>query len=167
MTSEYATTIVENWKYKNEYAIYDYINEADHMLDSDGWGKGIFAVLDENGNLVGELSVEFLDENDEYVDYQEHNNEALINQREMWIGFGLKPELTGNGLGIEFVNACVTYAIQHYRYRGDYVRLGVAVFNQRAVKVYKKAGFQIFEHAAGEINNETFECVYMRKSLYV
>ena len=75
------------------------------------------------------------------------------------------PDLTGCGLGAEFVSACVEYAVKHHRYRGEYVRLGVAVFNQRAIKAYERAGFQIFGNTVGEISGKTFECVYMRKRL--
>jgi hypothetical protein len=56
MNKEYATTIVDTWKYENEYSIYDCAHEAEHLLDSEGWGRGIFAVLSQDGDLVGELS---------------------------------------------------------------------------------------------------------------
>jgi ribosomal-protein-alanine N-acetyltransferase len=165
MNKEYATTIVTSWKYENEYSIYDYSNEAEHMLDSEGWGRGIFAVLDQEGDLVGELSIEFLDEQGHYPEYHDYENEALVNQRELWIGFGLRPALIGQGHGAGFVIACVEYAVRQCRYRGEYARLGVATFNQRAIKTYTKAGFQIFDHTVGDISGKTFECVYMRKKL--
>lgn len=165
MNREYASTIVETWKYQKEYAIYDYTNESDHMLDETGWGRGIFAVLDSEGDLIGELSIEFLDERGQYTNYRDFEDEALINQRELWIGFGLRPDLVGRGLGAEFVTACVEYAIQKYHYRGGFVRLGVALFNQRAIKTYEKAGFQKFETAVGDIGGKDFECAYMRKKL--
>ncbi|MCB9423250.1 MAG: GNAT family N-acetyltransferase [Ardenticatenaceae bacterium] len=165
MNKTYAITIVETWQYKNEYAIYNYINEADHMLDSDAWGKGIFAILNLQGELVGELSIEFYDEQGNYTEYADFDNNTLINQREMWIGFGLRPDLVGQGHGAEFVTACTAYAVRHYHYRGEYVGLGVATFNQRAIKAYTQAGFHIFEHTIGEINGQSFEVVHMRKKL--
>lgn len=165
MTIAYAAEIVNTWKYQNEYAIYDYANEAEHMLDVEAWGNGIFAVLNQEGELVGELSIEFFDEREEYTPYSEFSNQDLINQRELWIGFGMRPDLIGQGRGAEFVMACVEYAVKHHQYRGEYVRLGVAWFNQRAIKAYEKAGFQIFEHTVGTINGQTFECVHMRKKL--
>jgi ribosomal-protein-alanine N-acetyltransferase len=165
MNKEYATEIVNTWKYENEYSIYDYSNEADHMLDEEAWDGGIFAILDQDGELVGELSIEFLDEEDEYIPYAEFGNQELINQRELWIGFGMRPDLIAQGRGAEFVTACVQYAVEYHQYRGEYARLGVAVFNQRARKAYEKAGFQIFERTVGTINGKEFECVYMRKKL--
>jgi ribosomal-protein-alanine N-acetyltransferase len=165
MNQEYASTIVDTWKYENEYAIYDYSNEADHMLDERVWGRGIFAVLDQAGDLVGELSIEFFDQQGQYTDYLDFSNQSLINERELWIGFGLRPDLVGRGHGVDFVRACVEYAIQNCHYQGEFIRLGVAKFNQRAIKTYKKAGFQQFDTNVGEIGGKTFECIYLRRGL--
>jgi ribosomal-protein-alanine N-acetyltransferase len=165
MNREYASIIVDTWKYEKEYSIYDYSNEAEHMLDEKSWGRGIFAVLNQDGDLIGELSIEFFDAQGQYTEYHDYDDEALLNERELWIGFGLRPDLVGQGLGVKFVTACVEHAVQKYRYHGEYVRLGVAKFNQRALKTYEKAGFQIFEHTVGEISGKSFECVSMRKSL--
>jgi [ribosomal protein S18]-alanine N-acetyltransferase len=165
MNEGYATEIVETWKYENEYSIYDYSNEAEHMLDSEGWGKGIFAILNQEEELVGELSIEFFDEEGDYTEYSEFGNKEVINQRELWIGFGLRPDLIDQGRGAGFVTACVEYAVKRSQYRGKYVRLGVATFNKRAIKAYEKAGFQTFERVIGTISGKTFECVHMRKKL--
>jgi [ribosomal protein S18]-alanine N-acetyltransferase len=165
MNEAYATEIVNTWKYENEYAIYDYINEADHMLDAEAWGRGIFAILNQDGALVGELSIEFLDEEEEFTPYAAFSNRELINRRELWIGFGMRPDLTGQGRGVAFVTACVRYAVEHYQYCGEYVRLGVAMFNERARKAYAKAGFEVVKYTVGTINGKEFECVRMRKKL--
>lgn len=165
MNRKYASTIVDTWKYEKEYSIYDYSNEADHMLDEDGWGRGIFAVLDQEGDLIGELSIEYYDAQGQYTNFLDFDDEALINVRELWIGFGLRPDLVGQGRGTEFVMACVEYATQKSHYPGEYVRLGVALFNQRAIKVYEKVGFEKFEQTVGEISGQTFDCAYMRKRL--
>jgi len=165
MNQDYASTIVDTWKYEKEYSIYDYSNEADHMLDEEGWGRGIFAVLNQEGDLIGELSIEFYDAQGKCTEYHDFGDEALLNERELWIGFGLRPDLVGHGLGAGFVLACVEYAIKKYHYRGEFIRLGVAMFNQRAIKTYEKAGFQKFEQTVGEINGKTFECIHMHKSL--
>ncbi len=163
MNREYATRIVDTWKYPGEYSIYDYSNEADHMLDSEGWGSGLFAVLDQDGELIGELSLEFYDKEGNYTDFTRFTDMDLINQRELWIGFGLRPDLTGRGLGGEFVSACGEYAVRQTRFNGEYIRLGVAKFNQRAIKAYENAGFEVYETTHGTIAGSEFECVHMRK----
>jgi ribosomal-protein-alanine N-acetyltransferase len=162
MTAEHAHTIVEQWKYDGEYSIYDYSNEADHILDSSAWGVGLFAILDGTGELVGELSIEFFDESDHYTDYDKYGDTALINSREMWVGCGLRPDLVGRRLGPELVRASVQYAVEHCNYAGEYVRLGVAAFNKRAIKAYERAGFQVYEHAVGEIAGREYEVLHMR-----
>ena len=165
MNEEYARAIVDGWSYGGAYTAYDYVHEAEHILDATGWGRGIFAVLDTGGDLVGELSIEFFDEEENPTEYEEYGDMELINSREMWIGFGLRPDLTGRGLGAGFVTACVEFALRQTGYQGKYVLLGVADFNQRAIKVYERAGFERFHQAEGEIGGRTFTCSYMRKRL--
>jgi [ribosomal protein S18]-alanine N-acetyltransferase len=165
MTREYALRITENWKYEAEYSIYDYANEADHMLDPGAWGSGIFAILSPEGELVGELSIEFFTSDDEATDYADFGNRDLINQRELWIGFGMRPDLVGKGRGAGFVNACAEYAVKRTGYAGEHVFLGVARFNRRAIRAYEVAGFEVFKHTSGTINGETFKTVHMRKKL--
>jgi [ribosomal protein S18]-alanine N-acetyltransferase len=55
------------------------------------------------------------------------------------IGLGMKPELTGNGLGSEFFDAILKFAADNLR--PEWFRLTVADFNRRAMKLYRKAGF--------------------------
>jgi len=165
MTREYAQAIVEQWKYGGDYSIYDYVHEAEHMLDAAGWGVGVFAVLDGRGALLGELSIEFYDQAEHYTEYEDYGDDALINHREMWIGFGLRPDWVGRGLGPGFVRACAHFAVEHCHYRGEYVRLGVAAFNQRAIKAYERAGFEAYDRAVGKIAGREYDGVYMRMKL--
>ncbi len=165
MNQKYASTIVDTWKYEKEYSIYNYSNEADHMFDEEGWGKGIFAVLNQERDLIGELSIEFINSQGKFTNFRDFADETLINECELWIGFGLRPDLVGQGRGTKFIMACIDFAIQNTHYHGEYVRLGVAMFNQRAIKTYEKAGFHKFEQAIGEISGKVYECAYMRKRL--
>lgn len=56
------------------------------------------------------------------------------------IGLGLRPDLTGQGLGLEFFLEGV--ALAHDRFPGRRVTLNVAAFNERAITVYERAGFR-------------------------
>lgn len=170
MNKEYAREMINNWKYEGEYSIYDYINEAEWLLEEKNWGSGKFAVLNEEDTLVGELTIEFFEEVDEnseddgYVEMETvKNNPDKI--YEMWFGFGLKPELTGIGLGKEFVSTCLDFAVKHHNYKGDYIRFGVAEFNKRAIKVYKRIGFEVFSTHDGEIADEKLKILWMKKRL--
>ncbi len=55
-------------------------------------------------------------------------------------GLGLRPDLTGRGLGLEFFRQGLEFGRERYL-RGR-VRLFVAAFNERAIKVYERAGFR-------------------------
>lgn len=56
------------------------------------------------------------------------------------IGMGIRPDLTGRGLGINYVNSVLEFA------RGTFnpcrFRVTIAAFNQRAMRVWQKAGFR-------------------------
>lgn len=170
MNKLYGIEISDNWKYKDEYAIYDYVYEKDDLLDEGGWGFNRFAVLDESDNLIGELTVSFFreveenSEDDGYVEKEEaQNNPGEI--FEMWIGFGMRPDLIGKGSGKDFISQCVDYAVGHHKYKGEYVRLGVAQFNIRAIKTYQRNGFEVFDTCTADINGTEHEINFMRKKL--
>lgn len=44
MNDNYAKTMINEWKYENEYSIYDYCNEAEDLLEKKNWGFSKFAV---------------------------------------------------------------------------------------------------------------------------
>ena len=124
MNKEYANDIVSNWHYSDVYSFYDMAADADDLrifVDTKNWENIIRAVLNENDELIGWAS--FYTENDEF-----------------WLSLGLRPDLTGQGLGEEFVSECVRYAISGYKIKHT-IKLAVALFNQRAIRVYQRAGF--------------------------
>jgi [ribosomal protein S18]-alanine N-acetyltransferase len=53
----------------------------------------------------------------------------------------MRPDLTGRGLGLAFVRLHLEFA--HERFPDRRVILAVADFNERARKVYERAGFRI------------------------
>ena len=55
-------------------------------------------------------------------------------------GLGLRPDLTGRGLGLEFFRAGLE--LGRRRYVPQLIRLYVAAFNDRAIAVYERAGFR-------------------------
>ncbi len=55
------------------------------------------------------------------------------------IGLAMRPDLTGRGLGLAFVEAGMDFA--RARYAPTRFTLDVATFNERARRVYERAGF--------------------------
>ncbi len=81
----------------------------------------------------------------------------------------MRPDLTGQGLGLAFVTACADFAAQlareRYGYRGEYIGLGVYQFNQRAIKVYERAGFVKFMERIALINGREYPAQRMKKRM--
>ena len=55
------------------------------------------------------------------------------------IGLGLRPDLTGQGHGSEYVNAVIDF--DHQTFTPAQLRVTIAEFNARALRVWEKAGF--------------------------
>lgn len=145
MNAEYVQAIVGGWHYDGEYRFYDYARSR-FLRDPKNWEDGLFAVLDEDGNLVGEFTIWFED-------------------GRMWIGFGLEPGLTGRGLGQGFVAAGIRFGVEHYGYAGSEVMLAVAAFNRRAITVYERLGFREAGRYTTDIDGRDYEFVTMRLEL--
>ncbi len=112
MNEKYANDIVSNWHYDDVYSFYDMAADEDDLR--------IFMDTRNWQNTIRAV----LNENDEF-----------------WLSLGLRSDLTGQGLGEEFVLECVKYAALQYKSIRHTIKLAVAVFNQRAIKVYQRAGF--------------------------
>ncbi len=121
MNEMYANDIAD-WHYEGVYSFYDMAADAHDLMDTKNGRDIIKAVLNEDAELVGWAA--FYTENDEFR-----------------LSLYLRPDLTGQGLGEEFVAECVNYAISHYQLTKHTIKLAVALFNQRAIKVYQRVGF--------------------------
>ncbi|HKV57548.1 MAG TPA: GNAT family protein [Ktedonobacteraceae bacterium] len=122
------------WRYEGQYAVYNSEAEDDpaEMLDR---RSPYYAVKDERGELVGFFaygsSAQVWDSGEPHL-YSENNT--------ITVGLGMRPDLTGKGLGLAFTQAGLDFAREQFK--PDYFRLYVLTFNQRAVRVYERAGFE-------------------------
>jgi ribosomal-protein-alanine N-acetyltransferase len=68
------------------------------------------------------------------------------------IGLGMRPDLTGQGRGSDFIAAIVDFA--QCTFGPQALRVTVAAFNRRAMRVYERAGFervQTFWRSGGDV----------------
>jgi ribosomal-protein-alanine N-acetyltransferase len=103
------------WRYPPPYDFYD-----DDGLPPKN-PERFYSVHDEDGKTMGFF-------------YFEVRGDAIH------YGLGLRPDLTGKGLGATFVSAGLEFAQK--RFGRKRVVLDVAEFNERAIRVYERAGFR-------------------------
>lgn len=126
-----------NWHYVMPYDVYDMANtpeEAEaavrYFLDPD---INCYAITDESGELLAFCTFGL----DGQVPGGDYSDDALD------IGLGIRPDLTGQGLGSHFVQAVLAFARRTFE--PPAFRVTIAGFNQRAQKVWQKAGFRPVE----------------------
>lgn len=130
------------WKYEKPYDIYN-LQQNEYLKDSGTWGVEQF-VLEENNNIIAYVSCQMID-------------------KDMWVGWSLRPELCGKGIGKDFVKKCIDELINIKNYKYNYIFLKVASWNARAIKVYEKLGFIKYDKLVRLENNTYTEYLIMRK----
>jgi RimJ/RimL family protein N-acetyltransferase len=113
------------WRYAPPYDFYD---DDGIPPNNPEW---FYGVRDEDGDLVG------------FYFFAPRGDATFY-------GLGLRPDLTGRGIGRKFVERGVEYA--RSQLGAQRIVLDVAAFNERALKVYGRAGF----HRTGS-HTRTFE----------
>jgi RimJ/RimL family protein N-acetyltransferase len=80
------------------------------------------------------------------------------------IGLGVRPDLTGRGRGLSYAQAVIAFA--HQRFARTALRVTIAAFNQRAIRVWEKAGFHRVHTFADAREGRPFVIlVYPRETL--
>ena len=121
---------ISTWTYDSPYDLYDFSgNHLPGLLKPE---YRYHVVLDENNELVGYCCFGE-DARVPEGDYLKGEPQVLD------LGIGLRPDLTGQGFGQDFVRAILAFASQTYH--PDSFRVTVAAFNQRSLKTFKALGF--------------------------
>ena len=139
---------VAGWRYEPPYDFYD--SDADpedlaELLDPQSREGVYFSVLDRRGDLVGFFQFE---KGDETVD----------------VGLGLRPDLTGGGIGMGFCPAGLEFARGRFaprRFAPRRFTLSVAAPNERAIRVYERVGFRRGEGFAQRTNGGEYPFLSM------
>lgn len=115
---------IARWHYEGPYAFYDMAHDPDdlaELMNPQSWENTYYAVVDADGSLIG------------FFCFSQHGSTVEL-------GLGMRPDLTGKGLGLNFLETGLRFARERFSPRT--FRLSVATFNQRAIKVYARAGFR-------------------------
>lgn len=120
------------WRYEPPYDIYNAnTDKADPfvqaLLDP---AYAYHAITDERGEFVGYCCFGA----DARVPGGDYAADALD------VGLGMRPDLTGQGQGLAFFESIANFARRTFAPQA--LRVTVAAFNQRAIRVYEKAGFE-------------------------
>lgn len=141
MTPEYAADIV-TWRYPAPYDCYDVVDVAPaFFLDP---GNGFFALVS-GAELIGFRSFG----PDGQVPGGLYDDSALDT------GGGLRPALTGQGLGRSAIATGLEFGRRTYAPRA--FRVTVASFNARALRVVTSLGFQPVSSFAATTDGRRFE----------
>lgn len=119
------------WVYDPPYELYDHSRESLPGLLNPEYHY--HAVIGNDGALVGYCCFG-LDAQVPGGDYQEGEPEVFD------IGVGMRPDLTGQGFGRRFVSRIEEYAIE--KFSPKRLRVTIAGFNQRSLKVFRSCGYQ-------------------------
>jgi len=138
---------VARWHYPEPFSFYDWTADPDdlaELLDPGRRGDSYAAVEDDDGDLVG------------YFSFKPKGGDRVE------VGLGLRPDLTGLGLGEAFLSAGLEYGRETFA--PVLFSLSVATFNERAIKVYERSGFapeRVYTH---HTNGGDWEFVEMRRT---
>jgi [ribosomal protein S18]-alanine N-acetyltransferase len=134
---------VADWKYDDPYSFYDMSRDPDdlqELLDPTRRAQSGYHTALDGSDLVGFFA--FRKEGDTVE-----------------IGLGLRPDLTGRGVGRDFLLAGLRFAGDSFA--PQVFRLAVASFNKRAIRVYERVGFQRSRDFMHETNGGVHEFVEM------
>jgi [ribosomal protein S18]-alanine N-acetyltransferase len=145
MDRESAVTVL-HWHYDAPYDLYnlDAYDAEETLADLLDPQNAYHALRDEQGELVAFCCFGA----DAQVPGGGYSAAALD------VGLGVRPDLTGQGQGLDYVLAVLGFAA--VKFNTAAFRVTVALFNQRARRVWEKAGFVEVQRFRRESDGRTF-----------
>ncbi|GAA0596608.1 GNAT family protein [Virgibacillus siamensis] len=132
-----------SWKYESPYDFYN--NEVNNEGIKERLDGSYQVLLDEKGKVFGFLCT------GETARIPIGNKYGVYNENFVDIGLGMNPNYAGNGYGYDFCSFIINYIRENNK--GIPMRLSVATFNKRAIRLYEKLGFEEGDKfAAGSVD---------------
>ncbi|MCA1026199.1 GNAT family N-acetyltransferase [Cytobacillus kochii] len=131
---EYEAVILSSWTYPPPYDFYNHAQTEDSKQE---WLTGNYFCIYKQEEMIG------------FFCYGE-SARVPVKSSHLYIddcidiGIGMRPDLTGKGLGSSFLTK-ILMEIERL-FPNTPIRLTVASFNQRAIHLYEKLGFIIQHH---------------------
>lgn len=125
-----AARAVVTWRYPPPYDVYNIDDAPAAAAFLAGVGSGYYQLRDG----AGELAAFCCFGAEARVPGGDYRTLALD------IGIGVRPDLTGRGLGMRFLGAVIDFGLAQFA--PELLRLTVAAFNARAIRLYERAGFR-------------------------
>ena len=132
--------VISQWEYEAPYEAYSFKGHSDgYLLDESIWGiEQVCLTCD--GIVLGQVACQY-------------------DGDDLWVGWSMAPEFTGQRNGAAFVERCVR-EIRRVKGHTERILLRVSARNKRAIKAYQKAGFRYVETIQDEVaftnNTEDF-----------
>lgn len=140
--------LIAHWHYPEPYGFYDLDRDPkdyQELLDFESWPPNTrFSVTDPDGELIGFFKFA--------------TSDGITD-----IGLGLRPDKSGMGLGQQFLQIGLSFALGRFHPRQ--FRLKVAAFNQRAITVYERAGFKTTRMFKQKTNGALYDFIEMQSDL--
>jgi [ribosomal protein S18]-alanine N-acetyltransferase len=157
---------ISTWRYEAPYDVYNVGNDGEEQPDITECldrRSPYYAVRNDTlsgGQVIitGEL-VGYFCYGTAGQPWEESKPALYVDDKIMVIGLGIRPDLTGKGMGLSFVNAGLDFAREQFA--PSAFRLYVLSFNQRAMRVYEQAGFHVVETLTVHNIHGTLEFVEM------
>ena len=151
MDNDSAQAII-NWRYDAPYDLYNpdpdrVDDELRVFLDP---RDVYYTITDAQGDIVAYCCFG--------TEAQEHGGDYSADALD--IGMGMRPARTGQGNGLEYLEAIIDFGSQMFSLRE--MRVTAAAFNQRALKVCERAGFKVVQKFRRERDGRAF-VVLMRE----
>jgi len=127
---------ISAWHYEGPYAIYNVApDDPEGLAEMLDRRSPYYTVRDEESRIVG-----FFNFGTSALVWDSSEPGIYVEDRMVPVGLGMRPDLTGKGLGRAFVNAGLEFARK--RFRPERFCLYVFIWNERAIRAYERTGFE-------------------------
>lgn len=137
-----AAHALSTWRYPAPYDIYNIGDDEAALAEMLDTRSPWFVAVDDDDQPMGFCCFGTSAE----VDWEGDPRLWTTDDKTLSVGLGMRPDLIDQRLGLPFFTAVLAFAAE--RFAPAMFRLFVLPFNQRAIRVYERAGFQrTGEHA--------------------